>query len=127
VSTEADVWDALEALEEEVESEDDLLDLVDNLTGLASALRAHFLPKEKAKRADPLDKILRKVGKSLKNESLQKLSNKVRSLLRNIRKHAYGGWDEDDTDELVGNAIDLKDEVSEAIKDIVPVPTDDDD
>lgn len=120
VSTEDDLLEALEALEHEIEDEDGLVEFIDNLTTVASALHAHFLKSWWSRRPPTLDKVLKSLAREQRKPALKILGNRVGLLTKSIRKHAYGGWDSDDSEDLVIEANTLREQVSQAIEDLLP-------
>lgn len=125
VSTEDDLLEALEALEHEIEDEDGFVEFIDNLTTVASALHAHFLKSWWSRRPPTLDKVLKSLAREQKKPALTKLGKRVGLLTKSIRKHAYGGWDSDDSEDLVSDANNLREQIFQAIEDLLPSPPED--
>lgn len=107
---------ALEILDEEVESDTDLLDLVDNFEVIASAFDDWLIPPRRwrRKKAKPLQAVLRTIGKANNNKQLLKLADRVNSKTKEIRRAAYRGFDFDTTD-LIGDANQLREDMQEVL------------
>lgn len=107
---------ALEILDEKVESDTDLLDLVDNFEVIASAFDAWLIPPRRWRRnkAKPLQTVLRSIGKTNKNGKFRNLADRVNSKTKEIRRAAYRGFDFDTTD-LIGDANQLREDLQELL------------
>ena len=116
-------------LEDELETSDDLMDLVDDFEIVANALVEIFMPK-KAKRSYSLDKVLRGIAKAkqkskplLKRERISKnplwkLARNVENLIDDIRTAEYGGWELDD-DDLISDANEIREQVFDTLEDLL--------
>jgi HEAT repeat protein len=107
---------ALEILDDEVESDTDLLDLVDNFEVIASAFDAWLIPPKRWRRnkAKPLQAVLRTIGNTKKNRQFQKLADRVTSKTKEIRRAAYRGFDFNTTD-LISDANQLREDLQELL------------
>jgi hypothetical protein len=119
---------ALEILDEEVESDTDLLDMVDNFEVIASAFDAWLIPQKRwrRKKVKPLQAVLRTIGKANNNEQLMELADRVNSKTKEIRRAAYRGFDFDTID-LIGDANQLREDLQELLAKLFTHPGTSDD
>src|SRR5215467_7102070 len=100
---------ALDRLEEEVTSDEEILDLLDNFELLASGLAAYKLPAKKAKRGASIDAILKHIGKTEKKPALTKLGKDLKDVIHELRQESYD--DDDDSTNAVEQANDIRERV----------------
>jgi hypothetical protein len=124
---------ARRSLKDELETSDDLMDLVDNFEIVANALVREFMPK-KANRAYSLDKVLRSLAKVKHKEKpllkrgrisktpWWKLAAAIENIVDDIRAAEYGGW-EDEADDMVSDANDIREQVFDLLGKLVQEAT----
>lgn len=112
---------ALRTLDNDVDSDTDLIDLLDNLEVIASAFDVLLIPRRRwwPRKAKSLDAVLMTIGKG--NHVLQELARKVKRQTNVIRKAQYGGFHLD-TKDLVRQANELRQELQEPLAKLVPEP-----
>jgi hypothetical protein len=122
----SDAVAALRTLDAEVESDRDLLALLDNFDVIASGFDALLVPRRRWRilKAKPLHAVLKAIAKARDDEGLKKLAKTVKSRTKQIRGVEYRGFD-GDTSDLVGKANDLRKELKEALARLLPEPPDD--
>jgi hypothetical protein len=122
----SDAVAALRTLDDEVDSDRDLLALMDNFEVIASAFDALLIPRRRWRilKAKPLTAVLKAIGKAKGDKELVKLAKSVKSQTKEIRAAEYGGFD-GDTSDLIGEANDLREELKEALARLLPEPPDD--
>ena len=115
---------ALETLDEAVESDTDLIDLLDNFEVIASTFGAWLLPSSPWRRKHaPLHAVLRVIGKVRNNKSFQELARAVKSQTKEIRRAAYGGFERDMAD-LIREANELRENLQEVLAKLFPATSD---
>jgi len=103
-------------LDAEIDSEESILDFLDNLEALASALAEYKLTPRAVRRAYSLDKVLKRIGKADGNAELRQLGESLSSELKETRRASYDSGDDDETvEDLVGGANELRERVRNGI------------
>ena len=107
---------ALESLVDEIKSEDDILDLLDNLEAVASALAEYKLTPREVRRSYSLDVVVKRVGKVEDDAELKKLAKRLRRQIKETRKASYdGGDDETSAEEATEDANALRETVHDGL------------
>lgn len=114
---------ALEILDDEVASDTDLMDLLDNFEVIASAFDAWLIPPSRwrRKKAKPLHAVLRAIGKTNNNKQLLQLASRVKTQTKEIRRAAYRGFDFNTT-ALIGDTNQLREDLQGVLAKLLSRP-----
>lgn len=110
----AKVHRALARLDEEVCSDEEILDLLDNFESLASSLAVYWLPPKVSKKRRPIEEVLRLIAKDVGDSELKKLAKELGGDIHALRRDTYG--DDDDSQDMVEFAESIRFRVMTVVK-----------